>query len=234
MVSRWTSSLRLRRDSVAAGVCMVAFACPAVGWAAGGTPMPAPDDPPGGFATSSTSKPTKAATAPASRPAKRASEPAQAVPTPDAPAVSSSGPETAPKRPVTRTAPAAPEPDTSQAAPTTSTSRPVTTTVMPSHIARATPKPEPKAKPAPARTVKAKHPAAKVATTKHASPPPVAPPSPRDAVRHGLPIGVLAARDTGGGDPSGALLVTAALLLAAAAGGSTVLGVAARSTTRHA
>ena len=52
-MSRWTSSLRLRRDSLAVGACLVAFACPAAGWAAGGTPMPAPDDPPGAFATSS-------------------------------------------------------------------------------------------------------------------------------------------------------------------------------------
>jgi hypothetical protein len=58
-------------------------------------------------------------------------------------------------------------------------------------------------------------------------------PKPRDGVRLGLPVGVLAVRDPDGG-PSGVLLVAAALLLAAAAGGSTVLGAAARSATRHA
>jgi hypothetical protein len=49
----------------------------------------------------------------------------------------------------------------------------------------------------------------------------------------GLPAAVLAARDIGGA-PRTALLVAAALLLAVAAGGSMVLGVAARSATRHA
>ena len=70
-MSRWTSSLRLRRDSLAVGACLAAFACPAAGWAAGGTPMPAPDDPPGAFATSSSksSKSTKP-----SQPAKPASQ----------------------------------------------------------------------------------------------------------------------------------------------------------------
>ena len=85
VVSRWTSSLRLTRDCVVVGVCMVAFACPAVGWAAGGTPMPAPDDPPGVFATSSASKPSKASVPAPSHTAKRSSKPARAVPTPDAP-----------------------------------------------------------------------------------------------------------------------------------------------------
>jgi hypothetical protein len=62
---------------------------------------------------------------------------------------------------------------------------------------------------------------------------PTASPKPRDAVRFGLPAGVLAARDSGGA-PRTALLVAAAFLLAVAAGGSTVLGVAARSATRQA
>jgi hypothetical protein len=66
--------------------------------------------------------------------------------------------------------------------------------------------------------------------TKHA----IAPATPRDAVRFGLPATVLSARDSGGGAPRAALLVAAALLLAVAAGGSTVLGVAARSATRQA
>jgi len=68
VVSRWTSSLRPRRDSLAVGACLVAFACPAAGWAAGGTPMPAPDDPPGAFATKS-SKPSHGTT-PAPSPTK--------------------------------------------------------------------------------------------------------------------------------------------------------------------
>jgi hypothetical protein len=62
------------------------------------------------------------------------------------------------------------------------------------------------------------------------------PPSarPRDAVRLDLPIGALAPRPPGDDGMNGELLVAAALLLAAAAGGSLLLGVAARSATRHA
>ena len=79
-MSRWTSSLRLRRDLLAVCACLAAFACPAAAWAAGGTPMPAPDDPPGGFATSSS-------TATKSSKSTQSSKPARAVPTPDAPVV---------------------------------------------------------------------------------------------------------------------------------------------------
>jgi hypothetical protein len=87
-------------------------------------------------------------------------------------------------------------------------------------------------KPAHVRTSKAKG-ASKVAATKHApAPRPPASP-PRDAVRLGLPVGVLSLRHPDDG-LSRALLVTAAILLAAAACGSTVLGVAARSATRQA
>ena len=57
---------------------------------------------------------------------------------------------------------------------------------------------------------------------------------PRDAVRLGLPVGALAPRAPGGDGMEGGLLVAAALLLAAAAGGSLLLGVAARTATRHA
>jgi hypothetical protein len=56
---------------------------------------------------------------------------------------------------------------------------------------------------------------------------------PRDAVRLGLPAAVLGARPSDA-ELNGELLVAAALLLAAAAGGSLLLGLAARSSARHA
>jgi hypothetical protein len=82
------------------------------------------------------------------------------------------------------------------------------------------------------RSSKAKG-ASKVAAKKHAPSPRHPASKPRDAVRLGLPVGVLSLRPPGDG-PSGALLVMAAILLAAAACGSTVLGVAARSAMRQA
>ena len=62
----WTSSLRLRGGALGTGACLAALACAANGWAAGGTPMPAPDDPPPAYQTSTvkTSAPTTAPTAP--------------------------------------------------------------------------------------------------------------------------------------------------------------------------
>ena len=223
-MSRWTSSLRLGRDSLAVGACLAAFACPQAGWAAGGTPMPAPDDPPGGFATSS-SKPTRPSTATDS------SKQARVVPTPDAPVVGSSAAPVATKpRVVVRTATATPSPAVSRPSSPASAPRPVVTSTTPSRTARAVPKPSPKPRPAPTRKAKAKPKPAHTAT-KHATASAAA--TPRDAVRFGLPAAVLSARDSGG-TPRAALLVAAALLLAVAAGGSTVLGVAARSATRQA
>jgi hypothetical protein len=52
-------------------------------------------------------------------------------------------------------------------------------------------------------------------------------------VRLGLPAAALGARP-GDAELNGELLVAAALLLAAAAGGSLLLGIAARSSARHA
>ena len=70
-MSRWTSSLRLRRDLLAVCACLAAFACPAAAWAAGGTPMPAPDDPPGGSSPRRPRRPTKPASRPGPRSAPR-------------------------------------------------------------------------------------------------------------------------------------------------------------------
>ena len=223
-MSRWTSSLRLRRDLLAVCACLAAFACPAAAWAAGGTPMPAPDDPPGGFATASS-------TATKSSKSTQSSKPARAVPTPDAPVVgSSAAPVPTKPRAVVRTATATPSPSpavsrTSSPAPAP---RPVSTSTTPSRTTPAAPKPSAKPRPVPARKAKPKptH-----AATRHAIASPAT--TPRDAVRFGLPAAVLAAR--GDGDaPRAVLLVAAALLLAVAAGGTTVLGVAARSAMRQA
>jgi hypothetical protein len=89
--------------------------------------------------------------------------------------------------------------------------------------------PKPKASPKPKAKAQPKTVVTKAKRT-------VAPPEarPRDAVRLGLPVGALAPRAPGGDGMEGGLLVAAALLLAAAAGGSLLLGVAARTATRHA
>ena len=219
-MSRWTSSLRLRRDLLAVCACLAAFASPAAAWAAGGTPMPAPDDPPGGFATASS-------TATKSSKSTQSSKPARAVPTPDAPVVgSSAAPVPTKPRAVVRTA--TPAPAATRPSSPAPTPRPVSTSTTPSRTMPAAPKPSAKPRPVPARKAKPKptH-----AATRHAIASPAT--TPRDAVRFGLPAAVLAAR--GDGDaPRAVLLVAAALLLAVAAGGTTVLGVAARSAMRQA
>ncbi len=71
----WTSSLRLRGGVLGTGACLAALACAANGWAAGGTPMPAPDDPPPAYQTS-TVKTSASTTAPKAPRAKRVAEPA--------------------------------------------------------------------------------------------------------------------------------------------------------------
>ena len=80
----WTSSLRLRGGVLGTGACLAALACAANGWAAGGTPMPAPDDPPPAYRTS-TVKTSASRTTPTAPTTKRVADSAPAVPTPDAP-----------------------------------------------------------------------------------------------------------------------------------------------------
>jgi hypothetical protein len=229
-VPTWTSTLRLTRDSVVVGVCMAALVMPATSVAAGGTPMPAPDDPPGGFTASAASTPS----APTTRLApKRSAESAQAIPTPDAPLVVAAAPTIATTKQVASGTASTPTPDSSPAGATPSIGRrPVVAAVTPSRTVR--PEPHPAAKPAtkPVGSGKARG-TTKVAAKRHAPPPRPPASRPRDAVRIGLPVGVLALHHPDDG-LSGALLVTAAILLAAAACGSTVLGVAARSATRQA
>ena len=69
----WTSSLRLRGGVLGTGACLAALACAANGWAAGGTPMPAPDDPPPAY-QASTVKTSASTTAPTAPRAKRVAE----------------------------------------------------------------------------------------------------------------------------------------------------------------
>ena len=57
VVPTWTSSLRLRRKTSQRQHCVVALAYPAAGLAAGGTPMPAPDDPPSTLTPSTRARP---------------------------------------------------------------------------------------------------------------------------------------------------------------------------------
>ena len=215
-MSTWTSSLRPRRESVVAGVCLAVLAWPAAAGAAGGTPMPAPDDPP---VTSTLS----AGTAPAPKTG-RAVESAQPVPTPDAPFAGTSNRTGAPAR---HTAPA-PRPDATSPSPVAAS--------LP--VAKATTRARRPAAPTTAKATSTRH-AGEVrapapARVKRRSGTPVHRAIiPRDAVRLGLPVGVLAAGPPGGG-ASRVLLLVAAFLFAVAAGGSTVLGAAARGAARHA
>ncbi len=233
----WTSSLRLRGGVLGTGACLAALACAANGWAAGGTPMPAPDDPPPAYQTSTvkTSAPTTAPKAPR---AKRVAEPAPRVPTPDAPISAAS----------TTTAKAAHR-EAGRGSGARSLSERGVGIVHPEcldiaaceygwHRAREDSRPsldvhsaafgaeaESEAKP------KAQQKTAVTKAKRTVTPPDA---RPRDAVRLGLPVGALAPRAPGGDGMEGGLLVAAALLLAAAAGGSLLLGVAARTATRHA
>ena len=233
----WTSSLRLRGGVLGTGACLAAFACAANGWAAGGTPMPAPDDPPPAYQTS-TVKTSASTTAPTAPRAKRVAESAPAVPTPDAPLAASS--TTTSKSPTANQAAVpAPDPSPGAASPSSTRSAPTSRRASAGGTTRVT-TPAPRSAFTPPRSAqkqKAKpkpQPQPKTAVTKAKRT--VAPPEarPRDAVRLGLPVGALAARSPGGDGMEGGLLVAAALLLAAAAGGSLLLGVAARTATRHA
>jgi hypothetical protein len=240
-MSAWTSSLRLRSGILGTGACVAAFACAANGWAAGGTPIPAPDDPPPAYRASTVKAPGSTATRSAPT-TKRASEAAQPVPMPDAP-VSTSSTTTAHAPAVKPNA--LPGPDPSSATGSTSYTRSATVTPQATAASRARattpatrstfvparaapPEQRAKAKPTPAAKPQQKP---DVASAKQTPPPSV---RPRDDVRLGLPVGGLAPSPSGGDGMRGGLLVAAALLLAAAAGGSLVLGLAARGATRHA
>src|SRR6187551_3677865 len=209
-----TSSLRHRRQSIAVGVCAIALVTTPAALAAGGTPMPGPDDPPSMLTPSSTKTTSSSGSQTAKTSTKRTAE--SAVPVPDAPLVAA--PVAAPRTSITPSV-AAPTPDVVQrTAPRVATApvltraapkpAPTTTTIS---RAAAKPKTSPKAKPKP-------HP--RLAPSKKAVSRPAG--VPRDAVRLGLPAAVLGARPSDA-ELNGELLVAAALLLAAAAGGSLLL-----------
>ena len=238
----WTSSLRLRRKTIAASACAVALAYPAAGLAAGGTPMPAPDDPPSTLTPSSTKTTRASGLKTGTAATKRTAESAVPVPMPDAPLVAA--PVTSARTQVTRSVPT-PAPDVVQhAAPRMTSTAPSVTRTTPSPIrstkttASAKPTQRAKPRPIPKATAKAKaqtqtHRRAAPAAAKAHGPAPQPASVLRDAVRLGLPVAVLRARPSDA-ELNGELLVAAALLLAAAAGGSLLLGITARSATRHA
>ena len=234
----WTSSLRLRRKTIAASACAVALAYPAAGLAAGGTPMPAPDDPPSTLTPSSTKTIRASGSKTGTAATKRTAESAVPVPMPDAPLVAA--PVTSARTQVTRSVPT-PAPDVVQhAAPRMTSTAPSVTRTTPSPIrstkttASAKPTQRAKPRPIPKATAKPKtHRRAAPAAAKAHGPAPQPASVLRDAVRLGLPVAVLRARPSDA-ELNGELLVAAALLLAAAAGGSLLLGITARSATRHA
>jgi hypothetical protein len=221
------------------GVCAVALVTPAAGLAAGGTPMPGPDDPPSTLTPSSTKTTTRSSgSQTATTSTKRTAESAVPVPTPDAPLVAA--PVAGPRASVTPSV-VGPTPDVVQRTAPRVPVVPVVTRTAPRVVApttttmsRTAAKPARKPKPKPQATAKPKL----QAKPHHAAPTkPLEPPRragvPRDAVRLGLPAAVLAAGPSDA-ELNGELLVAAALLLAAAAGGSLLLGIAARNSARHA
>jgi hypothetical protein len=216
-----------RRSALVAGVTLAALVVTGHAGAAGGSPLPVPDDPPAGATVAGR-------TATQARPAARATttSPAAApVPTPDAPVVAAAQPSSAARAPST----AAVSPPPVQPAATTSVVRtaPRTTPSGPTRraapVARAA---RPSGKASASKAAKA----AKAAPSKPArtaEPAATALRVPHDTLRLALPVGALiVGRPDRGPDPG--LLVLAAFLLATAAAGGFVLGVAARSAARHA
>jgi hypothetical protein len=227
VMSRGTSSLRLVGRAPAIGAALlVALAAPAAARSATGTPMPAPDDPPPTYRATGTKSAGGAGTSAGTKPA-RLAESAVPVPTPDAPLVATAAPS------VTKRSPA-PAPDASTVTPRVASSPTGTAyagsgSVAAPRAVRSARTVAPSAKPKPVAKRKAKPAPAKA----KAAPEPRRAAVPRDAVRLGLPVGVLAPRAPGA-DMSASLLLAAALLLTGAAAGSLVLGLVARSATRHA
>lgn len=224
-MSSWTSSLRPGRDWIVAGLGLALLACPSTALGAGGTPMPAPDDPP----VSSTVSTTAVATGSTSvaRSGRRAAESAQSVPTPDAPLGQTATSEPAA---TTHTTPA-PQPDVSSTQHVTAV-----VSARPAAVSPTRRRPAPVArtgKPASSRPARAERAPAPAPARKRPAAPVHRASVPRDAVRLGLPVGLLRASRPEG-DESRALLFVAACLFAVAAGGSTVLGAAARNAARQA
>lgn len=208
-----------RRSALVAGVTLAALVVTGHAGAAGGSPLPVPDDPPAGAIVAQ------------ARPAARTtgtSPAATLVPTPDAPVVATTqspsaarAPSTAAESPppaqtaatttVVRTAPRSmPSVPTRRAAPVTRAARPSGKATVSKDTKAAPPRPAPAAEP--------------VATALRV---------PHDTLRLALPVGALIVGRPDRGPDSG-LLVLAAFLLATAAAGGFVLGIAARSAASHA
>ena len=245
----YESSLRL--PVLVVGAALVALVLAGSAHAAGGSPVPAPDDPPPGLQVTAAKKardvPTPRATketAPTTPPTQRATKattpPTSAsalVPTPDAPLAPTAAPKPA------ADSSGANGTETKRATPEASpSSRPSTPRVAvqsvapavvraqrtvepPVRTARSEPRPRPRkpAKPRQAKPLATR--AAEVAT-------PVVR-LPHDAIRLGLPVGALIVGRPGS-DPDAGLLVLAALLLVVAGAGTLVVGLAARGAVRHA
>ncbi len=89
-MSSRTSSLRFRHEVLAAGACVFALACPVGAFAAGGTPMPAPDAPPSDVALATTKPSATKSTSSTPAPANRKAASTPSVPTPDPPLAAAS------------------------------------------------------------------------------------------------------------------------------------------------
>ena len=246
----WESSLRLPVLVAGVGAIVLALGLAASAQAAGGSPLPAPDDPPPGLEltrtkvvrTVPTTRPTKEA-APKKAATTPASSTAVPVPTPDAPLESTSAPQTPPassapdgaqtERAVS-VAPkvsrrSAPRPAVRVAAAPVvaevATPTPTRITTPPARAARSEPS-------APAKK-RSSRPEPKPLATQGAEPPVPVARIPHDALRVGIPIGALIVGRPGS-DPDAGLLVLAAMLLVTVAVGTLVLGLAARGAARHA
>ena len=224
----------LRRSALVAGVTAAALVGAAQATAAGGSPIPVPDDPPAGakVAAAPATPTASARSTPArSAPKTKATSPAAAaIPTPDPPVgVVGTGSAVEPKAAQTsapaRSTPASRAPVVTQTAVMTTRAvaqPPTTGRAAPVAPARQRTLPKKASKPAPA-------PKAKAAVASHHRTPHL----PHDALRVALPVGALiVGRPDRGPDPG--LLVLAALLLGVAAAGALVLGIAARSAASHA
>ena len=214
-----------RRSALVAGVTLAALAVTGHAGAAGGSPLPVPDDPPAGATVAGT-------TAAQARPAARATTTSPAVapvPTPDAPVVAANPSSPSAAR-AQSTAAASPPP--AQPAATTTVVRTAPRTTPSVSTRRAAPVKK-AARPSGKETVSKAAEAAPSKPARAAEPAPTALRVPHDTLRLALPVGALIVGRPDRGPDTG-LLVLAAFMLATAAAGGFVLGIAARSAASHA
>jgi hypothetical protein len=236
-MSRRTTSLRQRHPRAALAACasLAALLQTGVAFAAGGSPLPAPDAPPPGHAlrpARATAEATQTNVPQATPTAKstpktttRAVTPTPDTPSPDPP-LATATPQTASKpkparRNVIRTT--APRAAVTTAPDSSTTYTPPSAPTRTERIA-APPAAKPKPKPKPAKRP--------VVAARTPSPPPVTRP-PHDTLRIGLPVAVLAPLEDDASTQF-ALLLAAAVLLAASGAGGLVVGLSARRLARGA